>query len=53
MALAGVATAVALNERALEAPFFPAHPLLHRTLADDVLLDPLKHAARELGYALR
>jgi hypothetical protein len=30
-----------------------AHPLLHRALADDLLLDPLKHAARELGYALR
>ena len=51
--MAGGAPAVALNERALEAPFFPAHPLLHRALADDVLLDPLKHAARELGYALR
>lgn len=45
--------AVALNERALTAPLFPAHPLFHRALADDVMLDALKHAASELGYALR
>lgn len=45
--------AVAFNERALDVPFFPAHPLFHRSLSDDVLLDPLKHAARVLGYALR
>jgi RES domain len=45
--------AIALNERALKEPLFPAHPLFHRALADDVMLDPLKHAARELGYALR
>jgi RES domain len=45
--------AIALNERALRAPLFPAHPLFHRALADDVLLDPLKHAASDLGYALR
>jgi hypothetical protein len=45
--------AMAFNERALEVPFFPAHPLFHRALADDVMLDPLKHAANALGYALR
>jgi hypothetical protein len=45
--------AIALNERALKEPLFPAHPLFHRALGDDVMLDPLKHAARELGYALR
>ncbi|MDR5725879.1 MAG: RES family NAD+ phosphorylase [Terriglobia bacterium] len=45
--------AIALNERALKAPLFPAHPLFHRALADDAMIDTLKHAARELGYALR
>jgi hypothetical protein len=45
--------AIALNERALREPLFPAHPLFHRALADDAMLDTLKHAARELGYALR
>jgi len=45
--------AIALNERALREPFFPAHPLFHRSLSDDILLDPLKHAASALGYALR
>jgi hypothetical protein len=49
----GGAPAFALNERALKEPLFPAHPLFHRALADDVLLDPLKHAASALGYALR
>jgi len=45
--------ALALNERALRAPLLPRHPEFHRALADDVLLDPLKHAAQALGYALR
>jgi hypothetical protein len=49
----GGAAALALNERALERPLFAAHPLFHRALADDVMLDPLKHAAQSLGYALR
>jgi hypothetical protein len=50
----GGAPAIAINERALErGPVFPAHPEFHRALADDVLLDPLKHAARDLAYALR
>jgi hypothetical protein len=45
--------AMALNERALRSPLFSQHPLFHRALADDVMLDPLRHAASELGYALR
>jgi hypothetical protein len=45
--------ALALNERAVRQPLFPAHPTFHRALADDLLLDPLKHAAQALGYALR
>lgn len=49
----GGAPAVALNERALRTTLFPAHPLFHRGLADDVLVDALKHAAHDLGYALR
>lgn len=49
----GGAPAIALTERALRATLFPPHPEFHRALADDVLLDPLKHAAQTLGYALR
>ena len=49
----GGAAALAFNERALKLPLFAAHPLFHRALADDVMLDPLKHAAQALGYALR
>jgi hypothetical protein len=45
--------AIALNERALRERLFPEHPLFHRALADDAILDTLKHAASELGYALR
>jgi hypothetical protein len=46
--------AFAINERALEqGPLFPAHPEFHRALGDDVMLDVLKHAARDLGYGLR
>jgi len=37
----------------LEAALFPPHPLFHRALADDVMIDALKHAAQALGYALR
>ncbi len=51
--LNGGAAALALNERALKQPLFAARPLFHRALADDVMLDPLKHAAQALGYALR
>jgi hypothetical protein len=49
----GGAPAMAFNERAVAVPLFPAHQLFHRALADDALLDTLKHAAHELGYALR
>jgi hypothetical protein len=50
----GGAPAIAINERALKrGQLFPAHPEFHRALADDAMLDPLKHAARALGYALR
>lgn len=45
--------AIALNERALQVRLFPGHPLFHRALADDVMIDALKHAAHDLGYALR
>lgn len=45
--------ALALTDRAEKRAIFPAHPLLHRALADDVLLDVLKDAAHKLGYALR
>lgn len=50
----GGAPAFALNERALKGgSLFAGHPEFHRAPADDVMLDPLKHAARALGYALR
>ena len=45
--------AMALNERALTGGLFPPHPLFHRALADDLMIDPLKAAASNLGYALR
>jgi len=45
--------ALALTDRAEKRAIFPAHPLFHRALADDVLLDALKDAADRLGYALR
>lgn len=45
--------AIAVNERALKEPFFPPRPLFHRALADDAMVDALKHAANNLGYALR
>lgn len=45
--------AVVLNDRAEAAGVLAAHPLLNRALADDALLDVLKHAAVELGYGLR
>ena len=43
--------AIALNERALHA--VADHPRFNRALADDALLDVLKHAAVALGYGLR
>jgi hypothetical protein len=49
----GTVPAFALNERALRTELFPPHPEFHRALADDLLLDPLKHAAQALRFALR
>jgi len=43
--------AIALNDRALHA--VADHPRFNRALADDALLDVLKHAAVALGYGLR
>lgn len=45
--------AVVLNDRAETSACLPAHPRFNRALADDALLDVLKHAAATLGYALR
>jgi hypothetical protein len=45
--------ALALTDRAEKHAVLPPHPLLHRALADDVLIDALKDAADKLGYALR
>jgi len=44
--------AIALNDRAERAGCLPEHPDLNRALADDALLDVLKHSAERLGYAL-
>jgi hypothetical protein len=44
--------AMALTDRAEKAGCFPAHPDLNRALADDSLLDVLKHSAHRLGYGL-
>jgi len=44
---------LALNDRAEKRAVLPEHPLLHRSLADDVLIDSLKDAAGSLGYGLR
>lgn len=49
----GGAPALALTDRAETRGVFSTHPLFHRALADDVLLDTLKYAASSLGYALR
>lgn len=45
--------AIALNDRGEKANALPLHPMFNRALADDVLLDTLKHAAEALGYGLR
>lgn len=49
----GSEPALALTDRAEKRAVFPGHPVLHRALADDVLLDSLKDAADRLGYGLR
>lgn len=48
--MAGNAPAVALYERAEAA--LPQQPFFHRPLDDPALRDPLRHAARRLGYAM-
>lgn len=45
--------AIVLTDRAAALGALPAHPLFNRALADDLLLDVLKQAASDLGYALR
>lgn len=44
-------SAIVLNDRAAQA--LAPHPEFNRALADDAMLDVLKHAAAELGYGLR
>ncbi len=44
--------AIALTDRAEQLAPLPGHPDLNRPLADDALLDVLKHAAARLGYGL-
>jgi RES domain len=46
-------SAVVLDDRAEAHGALPAHPLFNRALADDAMLDVLKHAAAALGYGLR
>jgi hypothetical protein len=45
--------AIVLTERAAGRGALPPHPQFNRALADDLLLDMLKHAAADLGYGLR
>jgi hypothetical protein len=49
----GIRYASSMNAGAAASQVFPSHPVFHRALRDNVMLDPLKHAARALGYALR
>lgn len=44
--------AIALTDRAEKSTCLPTHPDLNRALADDSLLDVLKHSAHRLGYGL-
>ena len=44
---------IALNDRALQVQALAEFPRFNRALADDALLDVLKHAATTLGYGLR
>ena len=45
--------AIVLNERAQALDALGVHPEFNRALADDALLDMLKHAAVSVGYGLR
>jgi hypothetical protein len=44
--------AIALNDRLERAGGIPDYPEFNRALADDALLDVLKHSAHQLGYGL-
>jgi len=44
--------AIALTDRAQNLEPLSRHPDFNRPLADDALLDVLKHAAARLGYGL-
>ncbi len=44
--------AIALTDRAAQPTPLPQYPNFNRPLADDALLDVLKHAAARLGYGL-
>ena len=41
---------IALFERVLQSPLFPATPRFHRALNDALLIDPVRGACREIGY---
>ena len=41
---------LALCERVLGSPPFPATPLVHRALSDALLIDPLRGACQDIGY---
>ena len=41
---------IALYERALSANPFPDTPVLHRELSSPMLIEPLRHACREIDY---
>lgn len=43
---------IALTDRAAQPTPLPQYPNFNRPLADDALLDVLKHAAARLGYGL-
>ena len=45
--------AIALNDRAENIQALPSHPRFNRALADDAMLNVLKHAAAVLGYGIR
>ncbi len=47
------APAIALADRAERIGILPPFPKFNRALADDALLDVMKHAASALGYGLR
>lgn len=44
---------IVLTDRAAAKGALPPHPQFNLALADDLLLDVLKHAAADLGYGLR